>query len=394
MRILHVIPTYVPAVRHGGPVRAVHQLARELQGRGHELSVFTTDIDGAGRLDLPTDRDLRLNGVRVRYFRAAAPLRLARAPEMARALAAEAGSFDLVHVHSLFLWPVGAATRAAESAGTPWLLAPRGMLVKSLVARRGALRKRLWLLVAGRRALTRARRLVVTSDLERREAERFRLRLPPIALLPNGVEIPARAADPQELPAAAAEAVIAGPTFLYLGRLSWKKGIDRLLLAMREVPGATLVLAGPDDEGIFAALERQARESGVADRLRWIGFVDGAAKRALLAAARALVLPSLSENFGNVVLEAWVEGTPVVVTPEVGLADEVLACGGGIVASGEPAELAAALRSLAGAGAGAATAREMGERGRARAREAFGWEAIAARAESIYREVVDEARRE
>lgn len=391
MKLLQVIPTYVPAVRHGGPVRAVHQLARELVERGHELSVFTTDLDGRGRLDLPTDRDLRLNGVRVRYFRATSPRRAARAPEMATALAAEAASFDLVHVHSLFLWPVTAATRAAERAGAPWLISPRGMLVKALFARRGDLRKRLWLRWAGRRAITRARRLVVTSELERLEAERFSMRLPPIAVLPNGVELPARPADPEELPAAAAELVLAGPMFLYLGRLSWKKGLDRLLHALDLTPGATLVLAGPDDEGIFPALERLARELGVVDRLRWIGFVDGAPKRALLAAARALVLPSLSENFGNVVLEAWAEGTAVVVTPEVGLAADVRACGGGRVADGEPPAFAAALRELGAGDAGAA--RRMGERGRERARAEYAWGAVAARAEALYDEVVAESRR-
>ncbi|MEA2695650.1 MAG: hypothetical protein QOJ16_5037, partial [Acidobacteriota bacterium] len=48
MRILHVVPTYLPAWRHGGPIYAVHGLAKALAARGHEITVFTTDVHGAG----------------------------------------------------------------------------------------------------------------------------------------------------------------------------------------------------------------------------------------------------------------------------------------------------------------------------------------------------------
>src|SRR5262249_28482423 len=47
MRILHVVPSYLPAVRYGGPIFAVHGLCRALAARGHEVQVFTTNIDGA-----------------------------------------------------------------------------------------------------------------------------------------------------------------------------------------------------------------------------------------------------------------------------------------------------------------------------------------------------------
>ena len=61
MRLLHVVPTYVPAWRHGGPIRAVHGLCRTLAVRGHEVTVFTTDVDTGGAV--PVGRAVPLDGV-------------------------------------------------------------------------------------------------------------------------------------------------------------------------------------------------------------------------------------------------------------------------------------------------------------------------------------------
>ncbi len=389
MRVLQVVPTYLPAVRHGGPVRAVHGLSRALAARGHEVVVFTTNQHADGVLDLDSDR-AELDGVGVRYFEVGRPRRLARSPGMAVALVSELGGFDLVHLHSLFLWPTAAAARAAERAGVPWVVSPRGMLVEELVRKRGRLRKVAWLRLVERRTLERARRLIVTSELERVEAGRFDFALPPIEILANGVDLES-AADPAGLPEEWRSFLASGVPFLYLGRLSWKKGIDRLIRAVARLPEARLVIAGNDEEGVRPRLEALAREILVADRVRFVGFVDGASKQALLAAARALVLPSLSENFGNVVLEAWVAGTPVVVTPGVGLADEVESAGAGLVAAGDPVALGDALERLV---ADPEAARAMGELGRARVESRYAWPTIAERAESIYAAVLAESPRE
>jgi hypothetical protein len=57
----------------------------------------------------------------------------------------EVGKFDIVHLHSVFLWPTWAAARAARNAGIRYLLSPRGMLVKELIARRRRLAKSAWI---------------------------------------------------------------------------------------------------------------------------------------------------------------------------------------------------------------------------------------------------------
>jgi glycosyltransferase involved in cell wall biosynthesis len=384
VRILHVVPTYLPAWRHGGPIYAVHGLAKALAARGHEVTVFTTDVHGSGRLDVLLATPVKMDGVTVWYFPVTAPRRLYRSPAMGAALARRMPVTDLVHLHSVFLWPTAAAARAAERAGVPYLLAPRGMLVGDLLRRRGWLRKRLWIELAERRTLKRAAGLHVTSALEGEEAARLGLGLPAVHVVPNGVEPEPPAAEADLSPAVRA-ALARPPLLLYLGRVSWKKGLDRLIPALAQVPNATLAVAGNDEEGYGEPLARLAREAGVAERVLFLGPVHGADKAALLRGAAALVLPSYSENFGNAVLEAMATGCPVVVTPEVGLAGVVQESGAGLVAAGDPPTLGAALRALLDDPERRA---EMGRRGAETAARCFGWGVIAARMEAVYTAVL------
>src|SRR5262245_55360100 len=94
-RILQVVPTYFPAVRYGGPIRSVHGLARALAQRGHDVHVYTTNLDGADDLDVPLRQPVLLDGVTVHYFPVPALRRLAWSPAMGRALRAHVAQFDV-----------------------------------------------------------------------------------------------------------------------------------------------------------------------------------------------------------------------------------------------------------------------------------------------------------
>src|SRR6185503_11189293 len=171
MRLLHVVPTYLPARRYGGPIVAVHGLCRALVGRGHEVDVFTTNVDGDGVLDVPVALPVDLDGVRVHYF--PSPVRrLYWSPQMRRALREGVRHFDLVHSHAIWLWPGYAAARAAHRANVPYVISPRGMLVPELIRQKSPLVKRAWLAAIERRSFADAAAIHFTSDIERANAER------------------------------------------------------------------------------------------------------------------------------------------------------------------------------------------------------------------------------
>jgi glycosyltransferase involved in cell wall biosynthesis len=154
---------------------------------------------------------------------------------------------------------------------------------------------------------------------------------------------------------------------------------------MPHAPHARVVVAGNDEEGYTDTLRRRASRLGVEGRIAFVGPVHGDAKWHLIRHARSLILPSYSENFGNVVLEALAHEIPVIVTPEVGLSAMVEQTGAGIVAAGSPAVLGAAIAELL---QNPLKAAEMGRRGRAAVLDNYTWDAIARNMVGRYRAVL------
>jgi len=138
------------------------------------------------------------------------------------------------------------------------------------------------------------------------------------------------------------------PIALALGRLHPNKGFGLLLEALAATREVRLWIAG---EGpLQAQLERSAVRLGVADRVRFLGWWDDVS--ALLEAADLLVCPSLHEPLGNVVIEAWSAGLPVVATASDGPAGLIVDGESGILVplpdrpGGGPAALAGAIERL------------------------------------------------
>lgn len=375
MKILHVVPTYYPASRYGGPIQSVHGLCNALADKGHDIHVFTTSVDGPGDLNVRLCEPVLVDRVKVHYFPSYRLRRLYWSPMMQKALNKYMSSFDILHVHSIFLWPTSAAARIARLMGVPYIVSPRGMLVKDLIRMKGRLKKSFWLHFVERKTLEAADCLHATSDQEAEQILEFGYKIANIEVVPNGVNI--SPLKPISNPAYS--------TLLFLGRISWKKGLDRLILAMKWLPGVHLQIAGNDDENLKPYLEKLAQINGVADRVKFLGVVSGSNKESLLRTSSLLILPSHNENFGNVILESLACGRPVAITEGVGLANAVEAAGAGFKIPCEPYAMAHKLAEML---CNTELLDRMGAFGRNWVKEHYAWPVVARQMECIYKRIL------
>jgi glycosyltransferase involved in cell wall biosynthesis len=131
-----------------------------------------------------------------------------------------------------------------------------------------------------------------------------------VFLIPNFPAVP----DEPALDRAAVGTPEGVPLAVALGRLHSNKGLDALIRAMSLLPELFVWIAGEGPER--ATLENLARDLGVSDRIRFLGWRTDRA--ALYKAADVCVYPSREEPFGNVVVEAWSCGVPIVTTASAG----------------------------------------------------------------------------
>jgi glycosyltransferase involved in cell wall biosynthesis len=156
----------------------------------------------------------------------------------------------------------------------------------------------------------RAAAIQATSDLEADNLRRLRLGSAPVFIVPNIIREPAA----EDL--AGCDAV-ARPerVMLFLSRIHPKKGLDILLDAWNRVRpnGWRLLIVGSGETGYLETLRRFCTAHAV-PRVEFKPHVDGKAKEQLFRSASVFVLPTYSENFGNVIAEALIRSVPVITT--------------------------------------------------------------------------------
>jgi glycosyltransferase involved in cell wall biosynthesis len=362
----------------------VHGLCKALAAKGHDVSVFTTSVDGPGDSDVPHGSAVEVDGVRVWYFRSKHLRRLYYSPPMHEALGAQISTFQIVHLHSVFLWPTNMASRICHGARVPYVLSPRGMLVPELIRRKNRWIKQAWIRLIEQPNLKRAAAIHATSEIEAHHLESFGWSLPPIATIPHGVDDPPPAGR-QGLSADVAAALAGPPAVLAFGRISWEKGLDRLVAAMPLAPAARLIIAG-NDGGQAAALAEQARQLGVADRVTILPRnISGDDKEALFAQAALSAMTSLSENFGMAAFEAMRRGLAVLTTADVGMSEIVRQAEAGVIVDPTPQAIARGLETML---ADEAARHAMGRRGCEMVIANYGWCLVAERMTDLYRSAI------
>jgi glycosyltransferase involved in cell wall biosynthesis len=265
-----------------------------------------------------------------------APALLAYAAERSlRRLLADGLQFDAIDAH--YVYPDGvAAIRLGQIFGKPVVITARGSDLTQL-----PLYPRPRLMI--QQAIAAADALVsVSAALGEALVE---LGAPPerVHVLRNGIDtVMFRPADRE---AARARLGLHGPTLISVGLLIERKGHDRTIAAMAELPGHQLLIIGEGPER--AALQAQADRLGVADRVRLLGSRPHAELPDYYSAADAMVLSSSREGWANVLLESMACGTPVVASAIAGNPEVVRSPAAGLVVENNtPAGIAAGVRRL------------------------------------------------
>ena len=170
------------------------------------------------------------------------------------------------------------------------------------------------------------------------------------------------------------------PVVLFCGRMSFQKGPDLLVeavpLILRTRSDARFVFMG---EGVMRAdCERRARDLGVADACRFLGYTSSSEKEELVNACDLMCVPSRNEPFGVVVLEAWDACKPVVATEAVSIIKNFE---DGLLAYVQPESIAWCINRLLG---NPDEMKKLARAGFCRIEAEFGWETIAKRTEKVY----------
>lgn len=370
----------------GGIAESVPALAQKMKYLGVEATIAT--VSGKTNAE---------QGGAVVPFQRSRPLAVFFSFQMFTGLRNLVKGVDVVHVHSNWTFPVWWGSFLAKRYGKILVMSPRGCL-DPVRLQHSAWKKKLvgWL---DRWCFRHADIIHVTSEMERQWVVGFLGRRveSKIRVIPNGVSIPDEILVQQNN----SENV---RKVLYLGRLHPLKGLDLLLKAWKEITLCRdcgqweLLIVGPDEQGMLSRLKHLAEDlsltygmpheerKSAAGQVRFSGKVEGTVKWGLLSGVDILVLPSLSENFGNVVAEALACGIPVVTTRGTPW-QKVEEVGCGVWVETTVAGIHGGLAKLMGMSDG--ERKHMGRRGREWIRREFSWEQAARHMVAEYQGVAD-----
>jgi poly(glycerol-phosphate) alpha-glucosyltransferase len=314
----------------GGLFDAVLRLVQSQSG---------TQIKVLGLQDEFSDADLSAwKPVSAAAFKTGWPRAIGRAPKLLEAL--ETFAPDICHTHGLWLYPSIATTTYSRNNQRPYLISPHGML-DPWALKNSRWKKEIAAALFERTHLHGARCIRALCASEADSIRQFGL-TNDIAVIPNGIDLPSEpppAAPPWKNWITSDKKVL-----LFLSRIHPKKGLVNLLKAWahnQKSSAWVLAIAGWEQGGHEAELKqlctelkiifsdvRQAASAASNQQpasVLFLGPQFKAAKAACYHHCDAFVLPSFSEGLPMVVLEAWANAKPVLMTPECNLPEGFLA---------------------------------------------------------------------
>ncbi len=305
LSILHILTLNGRNGEYGGPVKVARELCAELNSIGHSTHIFS----GALEESQPIPRaGISEEFILVKPLLNKFPVSTLWSWKLIKAIDLQIRRNNIVHIHfARDLIPFLAAVISIWRK-KPYLTQTHGMIISNrrwstrfidFFLTRPILKRSSSLLILGEFELENVRKLIVNT---------------PIEILPNGIKVNIENLSPLNSPDRVA----------YLSRINKRKRVDRFIdLAEKyRESGIIFELYGPDGGDLDWTLNEIARRE-LSGCLTYKGSINSWSVSEVLARINLLVLPSENEPFPMVVLEALATGTPVLIMPSCGLADNL-----------------------------------------------------------------------
>lgn len=308
---------------YGGPPRTVYELSKALVKRGHEVTVFTTNAFNQNSTIDETNSPVYIDGIKVYYFKnlsnnLAWNHQLFISIGMIKAINNKMKTFDIVHLNMYRTFQNIIVHHYAKKYGIPYVISARGSIPRIL--QKSGLKK-VYDFFWGYQILKHAKKVIGISKMETNQYLAMGVPSEKIITTYNGIDIE----NYKDLPPRGLFQSILGlndaKIVLYLGRIHARKGLDFLIKSFSKLvtdkTDICLLLVGPDD-GFQYILEKQVTTLGIADKVRFCGYLGYPEKIEAYVDADIVVYPAVHEYFGLVPFEALLCETPVIVTKESG----------------------------------------------------------------------------
>ena len=391
MRILQIVPSI--SLVYGGPSQMVLELSTALAAQNIDITILTTDSNGdAGQppLNVPLEQPVTQNGYHIRYFRCSPFRRYKFSLQLLQWLNQHTAEFDLAHIHALFSPVTTIAATIARNNNLPYILRPLGTLDPADLRKKKQLKK-IYVSLLEKRNIAHAAALHFTTTQEAKISERFGVSTKDL-VIPLGVHPPEKIQDENLVHCLQSQGVeVKHPMILFMSRIEPKKGLDLLLPALEKLLAEGVdfqfILAGtnPQCPSYEVQIHSQIKASPIAKFTKITGFVTGEIKTSLLQIADLFVLPSYYENFGIAVAEAMAAGTPVVISDQVHIYQDVVSAEAGWVGRCKIEDVATLIKlALQNEG----ERKRRGLNAKKLAKNSYSWQAIAKHTIQAYEKII------
>jgi glycosyltransferase involved in cell wall biosynthesis len=320
MKILHLIPHYLPSTEFGGSPQSTHQMVREQVKQGHQVDVLTTDIQGAKKRS-PLKEEQHPDGYRI--FRVANistslayHAKFHIAPGAVSFLWKHLPEYDVIHFHEYRTTLNVVAALLKWRTQAQYILQAHGLYL-NFGGRHGP--KEVFDFFFKKILDKSVDKVIAISQKELKQLQTV-FPSQQLYLVYHGIAVAKTAAVQNSTP----ELKLPSLFILFVGRLHKTKRIDFLLkayaksgLAKRQIE---VVIAG-NDEGELSELKRLAAHLKVASHVHFLNAVDNVQKNLLYQNALLTAYVTADEPFGRVPIEAAMQGCWSILSEDSGVAE-------------------------------------------------------------------------